>query len=103
MNTVHEYRVPLFIGAGTLVVILVVWVALISPQNTKLSNLQAQEAQLQTQQTGLQTKLARSGPSSNGSRAAAPTSRRSARRSPVSRARPTSMPRSPRSRASSTH
>ena len=58
MNTVHEYRVPLFIGAGTLVVILVVWVALISPQNTKLSNLQAQETQLQTQQTGLQTKLA---------------------------------------------
>ncbi len=58
MNTVREYRVPLFIGAGTLVVILVVWVALISPQNTKLSNLQAQETQLQTQQTALQGKLA---------------------------------------------
>jgi len=57
-NTVREYRVPLLIGAGTLVVALLLWVALISPQNSKLSSLQAQQTQLQTQQTGLEAKLA---------------------------------------------
>lgn len=58
MNVAREYRVPLLIGAGTLVVVLLLWVALISPQNSKLSNLHAQESQLQTQQTGLEAKLA---------------------------------------------
>jgi Tfp pilus assembly protein PilO len=58
VNAVREYRVPLLIGAGTLVVVLLLWVALISPQNTKLSNLQGQETQLQTQQSALQAKLA---------------------------------------------
>lgn len=58
MNAAREYRVPLLIGAGTLVVALLLWVALVSPQNTKLSNLHNQEAQLQTQQSALQTKLA---------------------------------------------
>jgi len=57
-NTVREYRVPLLIGAGTLVVALLLWVALISPQNSKLSSLQAQQTQLQAQQAGLQAKLA---------------------------------------------
>jgi len=57
-NTVREYRVPLLIGAGTLVVALLLWVGLISPQNSKLSSLQAQQTQLQTQQSGLQAKLA---------------------------------------------
>jgi Tfp pilus assembly protein PilO len=56
-NTVREYRVPLLIGAGTLVVALLLWVALISPQNSKLSSLQAQQTQLQTQQSGLEAKL----------------------------------------------
>jgi Tfp pilus assembly protein PilO len=58
MNIAREYRVPLLIGAGTLVVALLLWVALISPQNSKLSNLQAQQTQLQTQQSGLEAKLA---------------------------------------------
>ncbi len=57
MNTAREYRVPLLIGAGTLVVALLLWVALISPQNSKLSSLQAQQTQLQTQQTALAAKL----------------------------------------------
>lgn len=58
MNTVREYRMPLMIGAGALVVALLVWAVLVSPQNSKLSSLQAQQTQLQTQQTTLQAKLA---------------------------------------------
>ncbi len=58
MNEVREYRVPLLMAAGTLVVALLLWAVLISPQNSKLSSLQAQETTLQTQQTTLQTKLA---------------------------------------------
>jgi Tfp pilus assembly protein PilO len=57
-NTVREYRMPLLIGGGTLVVALLLWVAFISPQNSKLSSLRAQQTQLQTQQTGLEAKLA---------------------------------------------
>jgi Tfp pilus assembly protein PilO len=58
VNAVREYRVPLLIGAGTLLVALLLWVVLISPQNTKLTNLQSQQTQLQTQETTLQAKLA---------------------------------------------
>jgi Tfp pilus assembly protein PilO len=57
MNTVREYRMPLLIGAGGLVVAVLLWAILISPQNSKLSSLQAQQTQLQTQQTNLQVKL----------------------------------------------
>jgi Tfp pilus assembly protein PilO len=57
MNTVREYRMPLLIGAGGLVVAVLLWAILVSPQNSKLSSLQAQQTQLQTQQTALQTKL----------------------------------------------
>jgi len=57
MNTVREYRMPLMIGAGGLVVAVLLWAILVSPQNSKLSSLQAQQTQLQTQQTALQTKL----------------------------------------------
>jgi Tfp pilus assembly protein PilO len=58
MNTVREYRTPLMIGAGALVVALILWAVLISPQTSKLSNLQGQETQLQGQATTLQVKLA---------------------------------------------
>jgi Tfp pilus assembly protein PilO len=58
VNAAREYRVPLLIGAGTLVVALLLWVALISPQNSKLSSLETQQTQLQTQQTSLEAKLA---------------------------------------------
>jgi Tfp pilus assembly protein PilO len=58
MNQVREYRVPLMIAGGTLVVALLLWAILISPQNTKLSSLQNQQTTLQTQQTELQNKLA---------------------------------------------
>ena len=58
MNEVREYRVPLMIAGGTLVVALLLWAILVSPQNSKLSSLQAQQTTLQTQQTALQAKLA---------------------------------------------
>lgn len=58
MNTVREYRIPLMIGAGALIVALLLWAVLISPQASKLSSLQNQETQLQGQQTQLQVKLA---------------------------------------------
>jgi Tfp pilus assembly protein PilO len=46
------------IGAGALVVALIIWAVLVSPQNSKLASLQTQETQLQNQATGLQIKLA---------------------------------------------
>ena len=58
MNEVREYRIPLLMGAATLVVALLVWAILISPQNSKLSSLQTQQTTLQTQQTSLEAKLA---------------------------------------------
>ncbi len=58
MNTVREYRMPLIIGAGALVAVLLLWTILVAPQNSKLSSLKSQEMQLQTQQAGLQAKLA---------------------------------------------
>jgi Tfp pilus assembly protein PilO len=58
MSTVREYRIPLMIGGAALVVALLLWAVVVSPQNSKLSSLQAQETQLQSQATGLQIKLA---------------------------------------------
>jgi Tfp pilus assembly protein PilO len=57
MSTVREYRTPLAIAAGTLVVALLLWAILISPQKSKLTSLQTQESTLQTQQTALTAKL----------------------------------------------
>jgi Tfp pilus assembly protein PilO len=57
MNQLREYRMPLFIAGGALVVALILWVALISPQNSKLSSLQAQSVMLQTQEAGVQARL----------------------------------------------
>ena len=58
MNQVREYRNPLLIAGGALVVAIILWLALISPQNSKLSSLQTQETMLQSQQTSLEAKLA---------------------------------------------
>jgi Tfp pilus assembly protein PilO len=57
MSTVREYRTPLAIAGGTLVVVILLWAVLISPQKSKLADLQTQETQLQAQQSGLQAKL----------------------------------------------
>jgi Tfp pilus assembly protein PilO len=58
VNQVREYRMPLFIAGGALLVALVLWVALIAPQNSKLSSLQDQTVTLQSQETALQARLA---------------------------------------------
>ena len=47
MNQVREYRNPLLIAGGALVVAIILWLALISPQNSKLSSLQSQSTTLQ--------------------------------------------------------
>jgi Tfp pilus assembly protein PilO len=57
MNSLREYRMPLFIAGGALVIALILWVALISPQNSKLSSLQAQSVQLQGQEASVQARL----------------------------------------------
>ena len=56
-ESVKEYRIPLMIGAGGLVVALLMWALLVAPQNSKLASLQTQETQLQAQQSNLQVKL----------------------------------------------
>ena len=58
MNVVKEYRNPLIIAGGALVVALLLWVILVSPQNSKLASLQAQSVTLVGQETALQAKLA---------------------------------------------
>ncbi len=102
MSTVREYRITAAIAAGTLVVALLLWAILISPQKSKLTSLQTQEnhapgptdraeaklAGLKADQQQLSTKCA--------------DLQTIATQIPRCRARPTSMPRSPRSRASST-
>jgi Tfp pilus assembly protein PilO len=57
MNSVREYRMPLLISGGALIVALLLWVALVAPQNSKLSSLQAKQSQLTAQETSLQAKL----------------------------------------------
>jgi Tfp pilus assembly protein PilO len=57
MNIAREYRTPLLIAAGALVVAVLLYAILVSPQISKLSSLQTQKTQLQTQQTGLELKL----------------------------------------------
>jgi Tfp pilus assembly protein PilO len=57
MNSLREYRVPVFIAGGALGVALILWLALISPQNSKLASLQDQSTQLQVQQAALQARL----------------------------------------------
>jgi len=57
MNQVREYRMPLLFAGGALVVVLILWVALISPQNSKLASLQAQGVALQSQESSIQARL----------------------------------------------
>jgi Tfp pilus assembly protein PilO len=57
MNAVKEFRNPLIIAGGALIVSLLLWVVLVSPQNSKLASLQAQSVTLVGQETALQAKL----------------------------------------------
>jgi Tfp pilus assembly protein PilO len=57
VNNVKEYRVPILIGVGTLVVALLLWSVVISNQSNKVSTLKDQETALQGQQAQLEAKL----------------------------------------------
>jgi Tfp pilus assembly protein PilO len=57
MNAVREYRNPLITAGGALVVALLLWIILISPQNSKLSSLKDHAVQLQGQEAALQARL----------------------------------------------
>ena len=58
MNVVQEYRNPILIGAGGLVVAILLWFVWISPQSSHLSNLNNQKSQLQGQVQSLNSQLA---------------------------------------------
>jgi Tfp pilus assembly protein PilO len=58
MNQIRQYRMPLFFAGGALIIALILWVALIAPQNSKLASLQVQSVQLQTQESSIQARLA---------------------------------------------
>ncbi len=57
MDQLTRYRVPILTGVGALIFALVIFVAWISPEGSKLSALHAQQTQLESQQTHLQTEL----------------------------------------------
>jgi Tfp pilus assembly protein PilO len=57
MNQIRQYRMPLFFAGGALIIALILWVALIAPQNSKLASLQVQSVQLQTQESSIQARL----------------------------------------------
>lgn len=58
MEQLKRFRVPIFIGAGSLVVALIIFAAFISPEGSHLKKLQAQQTQLQSQQSALQVRIA---------------------------------------------
>jgi Tfp pilus assembly protein PilO len=57
MSTVQEYRNPLLIAAGAIVVAILIYTLGVSPQTSKLSTLQTQQTTLQTQEQSLQAQL----------------------------------------------
>jgi Tfp pilus assembly protein PilO len=57
MEQLTRYRIPLLTGLGAVVFAIIVFVAWISPEGGKLSSLHAQQTQLESQQTHLQTEL----------------------------------------------
>ena len=56
MTTIREYQRPLLIGGGAIIIALLLWVIVLSPEASKLTSLQTQEVQLQSQQETLQAK-----------------------------------------------
>ena len=58
MEQLKRYRTPILTGVVTLVVAIIVFMAWISPQGSKLSSLHAQQTQLQSQENSLQSELA---------------------------------------------
>lgn len=54
---IRKYRLPLFAALGAIVVAVVVYLAWISPEGSKLATLRTQETQLQGQETSLQAEI----------------------------------------------
>jgi len=57
MELIRRFRNPIIIGAGALVLVIVVFMAVISPEGSTLTGLHARGTQLQSQQTSLQTEI----------------------------------------------
>jgi Tfp pilus assembly protein PilO len=58
MEQLKRFRVPVFIGVGTLVLALIIYAVGISPEGSHLKTLQAKQTTLQAQQTGLELRIA---------------------------------------------
>lgn len=58
MEQIKRFKIPAAIGAGALVLVAILFMALIKPQSAKLSGLHQHETQLQTQQSQLEAKIA---------------------------------------------
>jgi len=58
MEQLKRFRVPVFIGLGTLVAALIVFAAWISPEGSHLAKLHSEQSTLQTQQTALEVQIA---------------------------------------------
>jgi Tfp pilus assembly protein PilO len=57
MEQLTRYRIPLLTALGALVVVVIVFVAWISPEGAKVSSLKAKQTQLASQQSHLQIEL----------------------------------------------
>jgi len=57
MEKLTRYRIPVLTGVGAVILAIIVFVAWISPEGGKLTSLHAQQTQLVSQQTHLQTEL----------------------------------------------
>jgi len=57
MDHIRRFRNPIIMGAGALVVAIVVFMAVIAPEGTTLASLQARQSQLQSQQLRLQGEI----------------------------------------------
>lgn len=57
-QVLKQYRIPLLTALGAIVLAIVVYLAWVSPEGSKLTNLHTQETQLQAQQTSLQLEVA---------------------------------------------
>lgn len=58
MERLQQYKIPLLTALGVIVVVVVVFLAWISPEGSKVSNLRSEQTQLQGEQTQLQIRIA---------------------------------------------
>ncbi len=58
MEQLKRFRVPVFIGVGTLVLAIILYAAWISPEGSHLTSLRVKQTQLQAQQASLEVRIA---------------------------------------------